>query len=276
MCAKLKLHSKKFREVKAQYDKQQKEYTIFKELLGASPDGFLVIDKKGEVLLKNTVVQKLVKADEALFEEVKAGLREFVFSEDDLDTTYRVRHFEIDSETIQADVYIMRDATEEREKERELEQFAIFDMLTGALTRYAGMDILYSWIAGEKKFTLCFIDMDNLKYVNDTFGHAEGDTYIIDVANLLKMMGDGIEVTRLGGDEFMVLIPEKYAGKEEQMLAGVQGQLEVLTKEFDKQYESRISYGFVASGESEDPSLLLSLADERMYECKRKNKKRYN
>ncbi len=57
------------------------------------------------------------------------------------------------------------------------------------------------------KFGLCFLDLASLKYVNDTFGHKEGDQYIIDIANILKAsIRDEDLSARIGGDEFILVL----------------------------------------------------------------------
>ena len=59
------------------------------------------------------------------------------------------------------------------------------------------------WLQEGTAFTLSFIDVDYLKYCNDTFGHEQGDSYLIEVSNALQTLGG--EVCRVGGDEFFLL-----------------------------------------------------------------------
>ncbi|MDR2487283.1 MAG: GGDEF domain-containing protein, partial [Clostridiales Family XIII bacterium] len=100
---------------------------------------------------------------------------------------------------------VLTDVTEDRAQLQELENVAYKDMLTGAYNRHFGMKLLSEWLAQGKHFIIAFIDMDRLKYVNDVFGHAEGDRYILNVAEVLSMFSPIAQVCRLGGDEFMLL-----------------------------------------------------------------------
>jgi len=90
------------------------------------------------------------------------------------------------------------------------------DFLTGALnTRFfhemAQMEINRSF-RYKRHFTLAFIDVDNFKNINDTFGHTEGDTVLRAIATKIKNHLRKTDiVARVGGDEFVVLLPETNA-----------------------------------------------------------------
>lgn len=62
----------------------------------------------------------------------------------------------------------------------------------------------------QAPFTVALVDLDNLKYANDAFGHDEGNHYILTVAELLRACcreGDGSGAYRIGGDEFVLISP---------------------------------------------------------------------
>ena len=90
------------------------------------------------------------------------------------------------------------------------------DFLTGALnTRFfremAQMEINRSF-RYQRHFTLAFIDVDNFKNINDTFGHTEGDTVLRTIASKIKShLRKTDTIARVGGDEFVVLLPETDA-----------------------------------------------------------------
>ena len=94
----------------------------------------------------------------------------------------------------------------------DLKSVAITDILTGVFNRRFAYSILYEQIENTKlkkqNLNICFIDIDNLKIVNDSFGHKEGDKLIITIVNSLK---ENIKVSnyicRMGGDEFIVIFP---------------------------------------------------------------------
>lgn len=102
------------------------------------------------------------------------------------------------------------DITEIKRMENELMTHASIDELTGVLNRRAGMDLLrkkFEWANREQKsFTLCFFDIDNLKLVNDRFGHLEGDSLIVEICKTVKEeIKPGDTFFRYGGDEFMMI-----------------------------------------------------------------------
>jgi diguanylate cyclase (GGDEF)-like protein len=121
-------------------------------------------------------------------------------------------------------------------------------------------------------FVICFIDMDRLKYVNDVFGHAEGDRYILQVSELLKTFSR--DVCRLGGDEFMVLstgITQETAEARLEALRDILVAQNHTSDDGKISYKCSMSYGVVeVTVDNELPaSDLLALVDEKMYAYKK-------
>jgi len=104
------------------------------------------------------------------------------------------------------------DLTEQRRSEQEISRLARFDSLTGlpnrALMRQTLDEALRNATSRCKGCSLFLIDLDRFKNVNDTLGHPIGDALLRQVADRLKLvMGDHGQVGRLGGDEFMAVLP---------------------------------------------------------------------
>jgi diguanylate cyclase (GGDEF)-like protein len=104
------------------------------------------------------------------------------------------------------------DLTEQRRSEQEISRLARFDSLTGlpnrALMRQTLDEALRNAKRRQKGCTLFLIDLDRFKNVNDTLGHPIGDALLRLVAQRLTLvMGDHGQVGRLGGDEFMAVLP---------------------------------------------------------------------
>jgi diguanylate cyclase (GGDEF)-like protein len=104
------------------------------------------------------------------------------------------------------------DLTEQRRSEQEISRLARFDSLTGlpnrALMRQTLDEALRNATNRRKGCSLYLIDLDRFKNVNDTLGHPIGDALLRQVADRLKLvMGDHGQVGRLGGDEFMAVLP---------------------------------------------------------------------
>ena len=104
------------------------------------------------------------------------------------------------------------DLTEQRRSEQEITRLARFDSLTGlpnrALMRQTLDEALRNAKRRQKGCTLFLIDLDRFKNVNDTLGHPIGDALLRAVAQrLTSVMGDHGQIGRLGGDEFMAVLP---------------------------------------------------------------------
>lgn len=96
-----------------------------------------------------------------------------------------------------------------------LEDYKSYDSLTQVYTRDVIVGYINFLIAENVPFTLAIIDIDNFKYVNDTYGHLSGDKILIEVAARIKEVTDGKgTVGRYGGDEFLVVYPELIAYDE--------------------------------------------------------------
>ena len=106
---------------------------------------------------------------------------------------------------------IQRDITEKKKAHALVEQWAHYDALTGLANRRLLADRLKQTLAACARQPmyggLLVIDLDNFKSMNDTFGHAQGDALLVEVAARLKACVRDVDtVARLGGDEFVVLI----------------------------------------------------------------------
>ncbi|WP_312939518.1 diguanylate cyclase domain-containing protein, partial [Oscillibacter sp.] len=95
--------------------------------------------------------------------------------------------------------FVLADISAEREQMRRLQNIANFDTLTQLNNRRYGMETLEKWIAEKRSFALCFIDVDNLKQVNDWYGHEEGDRYILAISGAMLNFSSNAVVCRIGG-----------------------------------------------------------------------------
>ena len=107
----------------------------------------------------------------------------------------------------------VRDITERKAAEKEIEHLAYYDLLTQLPNRRLLMDRLQQVMTASRRNrhrgALLFIDLDNFKILNDTCGHDVGDQLLIEVARLLGIcVRDGDTVARLGGDEFVVMLKD--------------------------------------------------------------------
>ena len=113
---------------------------------------------------------------------------------------------------------ITREITERKQLEDQVRQLAFYDPLTQLPNRRLLNDRLAQALAASKRNAchgaLMFLDLDNFKSINDAWGHALGDSLLIEVARRLKNCVREVDtVARFGGDEFVVLLGELDPGK---------------------------------------------------------------
>jgi diguanylate cyclase (GGDEF)-like protein len=111
------------------------------------------------------------------------------------------------------------DITKQKEVEKQISKLAYYDALTKLPNRVLFKDYLQKAIKRSSRTSeykaLLFIDLDNFKVVNDTFGHSVGDKVLAEVAQRIKSsIRENDIVGRIGGDEFVVLIDTNEKNRE--------------------------------------------------------------
>ncbi|MDR1137998.1 MAG: diguanylate cyclase [Synergistaceae bacterium] len=170
--------------------------------------------------------------------------------------------------------FVFTDVSSEKRHLHRLETVAYHDTLTKVFNRHYGMEILTQWMGEGESFIICFVDIDNLKYVNDNFGHSEGDKYILKIVDILRGFSESTLICRLGGDEFMLLSRDYTVEEAEAKLENLRNILVSCNNESDNLYYHSLSYGIVGveTGNTLSASELLGIADEKMYKYKREHK----
>lgn len=190
-------------------------------------------------------------------------------------TLARKRELEQINRTLEARVTERTQAL--AEANRELEQLARQDVLTGLPNRRAFNDLLETEFARMKRtglrYALIMIDIDHFKQVNDTYGHHIGDAVLQHVANILRTAVRATDhVTRLGGEEFVALLPNTMQGTEvvaEKMRAAV--------ADSDAPVVGRVTISVgvaVASCDDENEDKAVTQADRAMYAAKASGRNR--
>lgn len=154
-----------------------------------------------------------------------------------------------------------------------------YDQLTGLYNRWKlkeiESDVILHCLRHDLSFVLVMIDINNLKLVNDNYGHANGDFYIKAFAELLKQHARETDlVIRIGGDEFVAVYFESDAASIQEKMEVISQALKEKTSAFAKNgITCGIAYGLVSfPEEAVTMDQLLSISDERMYVLKRKMK----
>ncbi len=167
-----------------------------------------------------------------------------------------------------------RDISERKAAEELARHLATHDPLTGLPNRLLFTDRLDVAITSAEREqttpTLLFCDIDRFKALNDTLGHVPGDKVLISVGSaLIEAVRAADTIARIGGDEFVVLLPnvsdaqdaEKVASK---ILEGVR----IATRRDDPALGATISIGIASYRPGDDADTLMRRADEAMYRIK--------
>lgn len=196
-----------------------------KGLVDATLNGIAVV-RDGYIVEVNTRFADLFEDQDTSF--IGRKVEEFLLAEDGLPADLpriaaveampkvgdKTRHFELAVRTIEyrgrpSQVLAVRDLTEKRRAQRQIEYLARYDILTGLANRslfHERLSMQISKLNAGEGFALLALDLDRFKTVNDLFGHAEGDRVLKDVACILRdCVRPGDLVARLGGDEFAIM-----------------------------------------------------------------------
>lgn len=169
------------------------------------------------------------------------------------------------------------DVTARKCVENALRMQLLDDELTGLHNR-RGFSILAHQqlkLADRKKngFWILFADLDKLKWINDNFGHKQGDLALKETADILrKSFRKSDIIARIGGDEFAVLAVETAADSVEILVKRIQKTLKSFNARRGRQYELSLSIGSVYYEPQKPIAIdeLLARADTKMYKQKRK------
>lgn len=169
------------------------------------------------------------------------------------------------------------DITSRKTFEAHIERMAYEDKLTGLPNRHALLRDLHARIAAAKAeesgFALLFLDLAWFKHINDTYGHTVGDELLQEVARRLRELCRGLaaSISRFGGDEFVLLLPN--AAAPEAAAAFAQDILRELERPFALDGREHYLSGSIGIAiypyDSRDPDMLIRCADSAMYESKR-------
>jgi diguanylate cyclase (GGDEF)-like protein/PAS domain S-box-containing protein len=171
------------------------------------------------------------------------------------------------------------DITERKKLEEKLQRLAHFDILTGCCSRGYGLDLLEQQIKMAKRkktpVLLLYLDIDKFKYINDTFGHKEGDLVLKETIKLFKSTLREVDIIcRIGGDEFLLIFPGSSLNNAPLIRKRLSKNLEKLNQKLAKPYKVDFSIGLSYYNPSNPLSIdeLIRIADENMYEEKKKKK----
>ncbi|QUH25731.1 GGDEF domain-containing protein [Serpentinicella alkaliphila] len=161
--------------------------------------------------------------------------------------------------------------------------YALTDLLTGIPNRRAAIEHLEKLIKksqyGKFQTTICFIDVNNLKIVNDTFGHREGDNLLSALCRLIQPKLRSVDMLcRFAGDEFLIIFSDIGIEEAKSILNEITKCITEYNHSNNNAYEISFSYGFSEYNPDEYKSIddLIDKADNAMYQSKVKSRQLNN
>ncbi|MGL5087817.1 MAG: tetratricopeptide repeat-containing diguanylate cyclase, partial [Clostridium sp.] len=151
-----------------------------------------------------------------------------------------------------------------------LETLANKDFLTGLNNRSYGERLIHEKIKENMKLSIGIIDIDNFKYINDSYGHVFGDYILKEVSLLIKQNVDENDIIfRFGGEEFVIAFVNKSKVESKQILDNIR--ILISEKTFDKNINVTFSGGI---SQLNDATLnqVIKDADELLYKAKHEGK----
>ncbi len=177
-------------------------------------------------------------------------------------------------------MYSIFDITDKKQYQQKIEQQAYTDFLTGLFNRLCCERDLARTVDEAKKYgetgALLYLDLDDFKHINDGLGHRYGDVLLKNISDAFRKI-KGIEETsyRMGGDEFVIIIPPSWYGDFDRIVEEIKA---IFSKPWalkDGNYYCTMSMGIVTFPEENDSvSDLIQKADIAMYEAKKSGKNR--
>ncbi|VAW94766.1 diguanylate cyclase/phosphodiesterase (GGDEF & EAL domains) with PAS/PAC sensor(s) [hydrothermal vent metagenome] len=180
-------------------------------------------------------------------------------------------------------VAIFSDITIQKYNQKKLEHIAHHDALTDLPNRLLFADRLEQAMLYARRrkqcFALAYLDLDNFKPVNDTYGHAAGDQLLVTIAKRIKyLLRESDTLARLGGDEFVIIVNDLHHCKDSLPL--ITKILEAIAQpirvgELTLHVTASIGISYYSKTILIDAEQLLKQADQAMYKAKQAGNNRY-
>lgn len=166
----------------------------------------------------------------------------------------------------------LRYAMERQQVQYELRNLSLVDDLTGLSNRKGFLNLAQHHVSLAYRtgtpFLVGFIDLDNMKHINDKFGHQEGNRALVETANILRDSFRQSDIlARFGGDEFAILVTEAFEDSIAIVSQRVQDKVRLRNARREQLYELSMSIGIAISDPAKPADLeqLLQQADRLMY-----------
>lgn len=242
-------------------------------IVANNADAIMVIDSHGIICFANPAAAEIfnrdlvemIGSDFGFSVTVGKALELDIVRKDGKAVVAELRAVEITWENSPAYLASIRDITEQKHLQDEIQRLSFYDSLTGLYNR-AFFEEETKRLDCDRNYPLCLImgDVNNLKLVNDALGHSEGDKLLVAVAGILqKACRKSDVVVRLGGDEFAILLTKCDESTATRVINSIKRRCEGISSE---SIPVSIALGMaVKSASDQTIHDLMNLADERMY-----------
>lgn len=166
------------------------------------------------------------------------------------------------------------------QRARALQSLLVHDGLTGLLNRRHTLEQLYLLTSYAKRknteFSLCLLDIDEFKVVNDRYGHLTGDRVIKSLARFLRRYLRKTDVIgHYGGEEFVIILPDADSAIAQRLMNEVRREFSDISQYSETgEFAVTFSTGIAAFPTYDNPTLLVLRADEALYQAKRDGRNR--
>ena len=245
------------------------------EFFGASPAE--VIGKTDRELISSENAASFAILDESVLRgrDRVAGVEEIVDADGSLRHHWSVKVPLVQNGQLISTIGISTDITEVVELRQKFEQLAHTDSLTSLSNRRHVLERLGQELRRMQRhghpLALIMFDIDRFKAINDGFGHAAGDRALIEVAGICRSTLRDIDIPgRVGGDEFLVILPETGSEQADAVARRLQQRIRSarLATDESKTIKFTTSFGVVVARPDEDLDHLLGRADAALYQAK--------
>ena len=259
----------------------------YRNVLESNIDALIVINSNKKILYKNPAANKLFsdkidnfKMDFLDMKEINIGTEEIIIDkENGEEFIIDISVSETNWEGQEAYLLCVRDITEKVRHLEKLKIQSITDELTSLYNRRGFLNFFHEKIECAERYNkglaLFFVDIDGMKWINDTLSHNHGDIALIETANILKSTFSYNDViSRIGGDEFAIISLDSDPAVVEKKIHKLMIIEENLnkTKKYDFKLSISIGTSYFDSANPTNIDELISIADQFMY--KNKNKKK--
>jgi len=283
---------KKVNNSKNQIKKLNKRLQKYKVLAEKANDAMLFVDKEGNILEVNDAAIRIygytyeefisISIFDLRHVEKSSNIVEQMEKADNGGVIFETIHYLKDGNSIPVEVSsqgtllgdkrillsIVRDITERKKAEEDIIYLSYHDQLTGLYNRrFYEEELIRVNTARNIPIALVMADVNGLKLTNDAFGHKAGDILLEKIANILKRACEDNEIiTRIGGDEFVILLQRTNEKEAEKIVDRIKAA--IANEQPDKVILS-ISIGFAIKRDVfEDINEVFKKAEAEMYKCK--------